>query len=155
MNPPEHFDFPDYAGVVHSASFLGPKQENGAMLPLQYLAALAVREGHAALKVYGHIEYIDDVSNKPHRTWFCYDYIVHKTAPSLVAGIDVFGACNEHNCEDDDCLESWDFMPRVAPMTTTAFDVDIPSPPTTPTATSTPPSVHKNRVRATQTSGTR
>lgn len=136
VNPSDNFDYPDFAGGQRNPDFLGPQYETSLVLSTTYANMLSVRQGYSRLKVYGHIEYVDAVLNKPHRTWFCYDYMSIPAAPHTV-GYETFDPCDGHNCIDDDCQEPWDFMPKVVQPIEGPVTLDLPPTPTT-TATSTP-----------------
>jgi hypothetical protein len=130
----ENFDYPDFIPSNKFPMFLGPKQLVQMQISLSYLSALSIREGYMQLKVYGHIEYLDDILHADHRTWFCFNYLPHLIAPRQIGGgEDVFSACLEHNCMDSDCPEPWDYRPRISAPIFNNAEVEIPR-----TATPTP-----------------
>lgn len=131
--PGPNFDYPDFSVQPqgYEPSFLAPKQEIFVRLPIRADSILGIREGNAPLMVYGHVEYIDDVLKRPHRTWFCANYIPHWNAIKFT-GVDVFGTCEQHNCADDDCTQPWTWHPRTDEKNSCMIPISIPMPKAAP-----------------------
>jgi hypothetical protein len=132
-NPEPSFDYLDlsFRPQGYQPSFLAPKQEIFVRLPIKAGSILGIREGNAPLMVYGHVEYIDDILKRPHRTWFCANYFPHWNATTMT-GVDVFGTCKQHNCADDDCPQPWTWHPRTDEKSSCTIPISIPVPKSTP-----------------------
>ena len=131
--PPINFDYPDFKIPPKSfrPTFIAPKQEWDVRIPIKLGSVIGIREGNAPLKVYGHVDYIDDIFKQKHRTWFCADYAAHWDHVHFT-GTDMFNTCEEHNCADDDCPKPWSWQPRTNEKSSCAIAVELPAPTPTP-----------------------
>jgi hypothetical protein len=151
---PKDFQYPDLSKLPSSytPTFLAPKQELSVRLPIKLLSIVALRQGTAPLRIYGHVEYLDDVLGHEHRTWFCMNY--RRTQQTSAGwGLDAFGACDEHNCADDDCQKPWDWKPPFAKSSCRlaaslpASMFATPTPTAKPTSTPAPSAKSRQTLR--------
>jgi hypothetical protein len=105
---PGDFSYPSFNGTAkhRTRTLVPPKGEPQANVSISDEALGSVYGGERNLFVWGTVHY-DDIFHAHHATEFCFRFNTFVLDDNGAFTKTVFGPCDNHNCDDDDCPNSW------------------------------------------------